>query len=183
MIKLDLQYFGGRGGAGGKRTESSTSSDSIRPLPAKKPTNSTKEGTQAILNAPEGSKIRVEQFSSITGKPTGKTEEYELHNGTWSGRGVGSFENTPNGLLTRASKNGTTPGIWLENYTKPASKQPTHEERLASTRERARSLSTSMELRKAYRTAFSKEERKIYADELKRRGYKVPRGNIYHTNA
>ena len=109
MIKLNLQFFGGRGSSAGKRTSSSQSSEALAGM---KPTNTSKAGWKTILSAPEGSRIWVEKFSAITGKSTGNSEGYTLRDGVWQGRND-SFPNTPAGFATRNSKDGVVPGVRL----------------------------------------------------------------------
>lgn len=105
MITMNLQYFGGRGGAGGKRTSTAPAS-----------TSTTKEKTRTItsrqmLTLSSGSRIQVQRFSAITGKPTKEYKEFTLSEGRWSSRDGESFENTLSGLRQLNSTKGTVPEI------------------------------------------------------------------------
>lgn len=205
MITLNLQYFGGRGSAAGKRTNSrepgtvTVNSKDIDKATFKKDLGGTWGASAGTVTDYDGTEEKNGvEMRIVSNREDGRT----FYTTRFIVKGQGrdwQYSDTEYYSLNSA-KNGVKSDVksYLSNLkprttTKTASNPnkksrastPTQSfsEQLASTRERARSLSTSMELRKAYRTAFSKEERRIYADELKRRGYKVPRGNIYHTNA
>ena len=93
MIKMDIQFFGGRGAGSGMSGGGSLIS------------------TPQVLNLPSGSKISVQHFSSITGKPDGQYVEYTKNGAWWSSVSHGSFRNSTTDINKLNSINGIVPKI------------------------------------------------------------------------